>query len=246
MSPLQPWSTEAINLPDHADNLIHTDEGARAAGFERALVAGTTVYAYMTHPVVAAWGVEWLASGGGELRLRRPVFDGEQVDCTVNKIPTDDPDGGSERGDVTVTAEVGGEPRAGLEVWRSVDAPALRHGEALSPVEVVLDQTHLDYGQRAGDDLGLYAEQRIAHPVTWANLANTVFKENLVTGPWIHVRSRIFHEGVAPIGATIRAEAWLVERFDSRAGERALVDMRMYADGRPVVTVEHEAIIVLP
>ena len=44
------WSTRAINLPDHANNLIHTDEGARAAGFPGALVAGATIYAYMTHP----------------------------------------------------------------------------------------------------------------------------------------------------------------------------------------------------
>ncbi len=238
MSSLQTWSTTAVNLADHADNVIHTDEGARAAGFERALVAGTTVYAYMTHPLVVAWGTEWLTSGGGELRLRRPVFDGDRVDVTIG---TDQQDG-----DVVVAAEVGGEPRATLEAWRSVDAPEPRRGEALSTLEVVLDQTHLDYGARAGDDLGLYAEQRIAHPVTFANLANTVFKENLVTGPWVHVRSRIHHQGTAPIGATIRAESWLIERFDSRAGERAIVDMRMYADDRPVVTIEHEAIIVLP
>ena len=30
---LSDWSTTAVNLPDHADNKIHTDEGARAAGF---------------------------------------------------------------------------------------------------------------------------------------------------------------------------------------------------------------------
>ena len=82
--------------------------------------------------------------------------------------------------------------------------------------------------------------------MTWANLANTVFKENLVTGPWIHVRSRIFHEGLGVPGAAIRTEATLVERFDSRAGERAIVDLRIYADDRPVATVEHEAIIRLP
>ncbi len=45
MNTLQPWSISAVNLPDHADNLVHTDEGAIAVGFERALVAGTTVYA---------------------------------------------------------------------------------------------------------------------------------------------------------------------------------------------------------
>lgn len=235
---LEPWSTRAVNLPDHADNPIHTDAGARAAGFERALVAGTTVYAYLTHPVMAAWGVDWLTAGGGELRLRKPVFDGDLVDCVVDNAPP--------AGDRLVTAEVGGQARATLEVWRSVEAPPMRDGEPLETLEVMLDQSHLDYGTRAGDDLGLYRDHRIAHPVTWANLANAVFVADLVTGPWIHVRSRIHHEGLAPIGATVRVEANLIERFDSRAGERALVDMRLYADDQPVATIEHEAIIVLP
>ena len=60
---LDTWSTVAVNLPDHANNAIHTDGGARAAGFTSALVAGVTVYAYMTHVPAVAWGREWLASG---------------------------------------------------------------------------------------------------------------------------------------------------------------------------------------
>ena len=63
----------------------------------------------------------------------------------------------------------------------------------------------------------------------------SVFIDNLVTGPWVHVRSRIFHEGVAGLGSKIRIESNLVDRFDSRAGERALVDMRIYADGAVIL-----------
>ncbi len=244
MTTLETWSTPAINLPDHAGNLIHTDAGAKAAGFERALVAGTTVYAYMTHPIMAGWGTEWLQSGGGELRLRKPVFDNDLVDCTIG--PTDPDAGpGADPDAVTVTAEVGGEARATLEVWRRTEAPAVRSGKPLRALEVVLDQSHIDYGIRAGDDLAVYGRQQIAHPVTWANLANAVFIDELVTGPWVHVRSRIHHEGLAAIGAAVRIESMLIDRFDSRAGERALVDMRFYADGKPVATIEHEAIIVL-
>ena len=233
---LESWSVNAINLPDHADNIIHTDAGARAAGFERALVAGTTIYAYLTHVPAAAWGIDWVQGGGGELRLRRPVFDNDPVDIAIT----------SEAETTTLTAEVAGDGRATLDLWEQVEAPAMRDGEPLRPVEIVIDEARADYGIRCGDDLSLYAEHTIAHPVTWANLANSVFIENLVTGPWIHVRSKIYHEGVAPVGSTVRAEANLLERFESRAGERALVDMRMYADGEPVATIEHEAIIVLP
>lgn len=232
MNELTAWSTTAVNLGDHADNIIHTDEGARAAGFESALVAGTTVYAYMTHPVVAAWGQSWLSGGGGELRLRSPVFDRDPVDCLITDGPT-------------VTATVGGNARASLELWQEVDAPTVRDGDSLRPFDVTLAESHLDYGMRAGDDLELYASEAIAHPVTWANLANSVFIDNLITGPWIHVRSKIYHEGLATLGSRVHIEANLVKRFDSRAGERALVDMRFYADEQPVATIEHEAIIVL-
>ncbi len=181
-----------MNLPDHASNVIHTDEGARAAGFERALVSGGTVYAYLTHPAVDAWGEQWLARGGGELRLRKPVFDDDLVACVI-----DDAEGAE--GDPTIKADVGGESRASLDLWHDRAAPPLRSGESLRPVKIELGQEHLDYGARAGDDLSLYAEQRLAHPVTWANLANAVFKDNLVTGPWVHVRSRIFHEGLGTV-----------------------------------------------
>ena len=236
MPDLQPWSTTAINLPDHADNLIHTDEGARAAGFDGALVAGTTVYAYMTHPAMVAWGDAWLSGGGGELRLRRPVFDRDQVDCLI----------GDGEGGPVVTATVGGDVRASLALWRQVEAPAVRSGEPLGELVQVLTETHIDYGVRCGDDLTIYAERQMAHPVTWVNMANVVFRNHLVTGPWIHVRSRIFHQGLAHVGATIRVDSTLIERFDSRAGERAIVDMAFYADDRPLAIIEHEAVITLP
>lgn len=241
---LRDWSTTAINLPDHADNVIHTDEGARAAGFDRALVAGTTVYAYLTHVPAASWGLAWLGGGGGELRLRRPVFDGDRVDCVVS-TPVDG-HGDGEAAPSTVTAQVAGDARASLELWSQVQAPAMRQGEPLKPMDLVLGEAEADYGVRCGDDLALYLEQSITHPVVWLNLANRVFIENLVTGPWIHVRSKIFHEGVAPGGANIHIDSVLVNRFDSRAGERALVDMRIFANGEPVATIEHEAIIILP
>jgi acyl dehydratase len=78
-----PWSIVARNLPEHARNRIHTDAGAREAGFPRALVAGVTTYAYLTHPVAEAWGLGWVSSGGGEVRFRRPVFDGDLVRCDI-------------------------------------------------------------------------------------------------------------------------------------------------------------------
>lgn len=232
---LNPWSTRAINLPQHADNPVHTDAGAIAAGFERALVAGTTVYAYLTHPPADAWGQAWLTEGGGELRLRQPVFDDDLVECAIVE---------GESGQV-VEAQVDGSTRATFAVEQRADPLPHRAGEQLPPLELEFATAHIDYGVTAGDDLGLYATNGIIPPVTWAMLANDVFLRDLVTGPWVHVRSKIAHRGIAHVGEQCRVESTVVNRFDSRAGERALVDLSIFADDRLVASVEHEAIMVL-
>lgn len=241
---LSPWSAPAVNLPDHASNPIHTDDGARAAGFSSALVAGVTIYAYMTHVPVAAWGLDWLRSGGAHVRFRTPICDGEIVEY----VPGDAEPGSEEStGRATLEARVGGAVRSTCEVEYTGVHPerCTGDGERLLPMSFVADGSDADYALRAGETLGLYSEQQIVHPVTWMRIANGFFHQQMVTGPWIHVRSHLLHQGIARLGSTIDATAVVVERFDTRAGRRAILDVRIFADGRPVATYEHEAIIEL-
>lgn len=231
---LDAWSTVAVNLPEHADNAIHTDVGARAAGFPSALVAGVTVYAYMTHVPVAAWGHDWLAGGGGQVRFRTPVLEGDNVDF----VPVDG----------TVEARVESTTRSECSVSLVGVRPpkCTGEGEQLNAISFVADQTWNDYAWRAGDDLTIYADAQIVHPVTWMRVANDFFHTQVVSGSWIHVRSNLQHLGVASVGAQIDATAVVIERFDSRAGKRAILDVSISADGSPVARYEHEAIIELP
>lgn len=236
------WTVQARNLPDHATNKIHTDEGANAAGFESALIAGVTTYAYLTHPLVAAWGVDWLTRGGGEVRFKAPVFADARVDC----VPTVDDDGG---GDVTVEAVCPAQtrnPRATLRAVRdSGPPPMMRSGDPLPSRRIKLGSTMTaDYGVRAGDDLELYADLGLMHPVIWPSIANDVFSAELVRGPWIHTRSIIRHHAPGPVGAVVTVHATVVERYE-RGGQRAIVDILVEHDGRPLATLEHEAIVDL-
>ena len=115
----RPWTVTARNLAEHARNAIHTDEGAQAAGFPRALIAGVTTYAYMTHPIVEAWGLDWLSGGGAEIRFKSPVFLDDEVLCQPEPF-------GDE---ALVSALVGGEVRAVMKAAPSGGAaPALSHG----------------------------------------------------------------------------------------------------------------------
>lgn len=236
----RPWTVTARNLPEHAGNPIHTDEGAREQGFPAALVAGVTTYAYLTHPIVAAWGLEWLEHGGGEVRFRAPVFADRPLDC----VPTVGVDG-----EVTVEAidsTEGTNPRAVLSATRhGGPPPPSRRGDALTSRQYLLDGRHgPDYGSRAGDDLAIYEREAAIHPAVWPAIANSVFSSELVRGSWIHTRSIVRHHGVARWGATVDVHAVVVERF-LRGGERAVADVVIEEAGRPIATLEHEAIVDL-
>lgn len=231
------WSAVAPNLAEHADNPIHTDAGAREAGYPAAVVAGTTVYALMTHPPAVAWGDAWLAGGGCEVRFRGPVLADDLVRCDVS--PGDD-------GHWTVEAVARHEVTSTMEVWLEAAVPDERHGEALPAVDLVLDDEWASYGTRSGDDLTTYADRGIAHPAVWPSLGNRVFKQHLVDGPWVHTRSLITHVALAARDTPIRIDSVVVDRFDTRAGKRAVVDCRVSDDaGRLLCVIEHEALIEL-
>lgn len=233
------WSVTAQNLPEHAGNPIHTDEGARAEGFPAALVAGVTTYAYLTRPLVAAWGLEWVRSGGAEVRFRAPVF----AERTIDLRPTVTDDG--VRVEAVDSAE-DSNPRAIVDApQRTVSPPEPRPGEPLPTAAYALAGKYgWDYGARAGDDLAVYGEQQVIHPAVWPALANDIFARELVRGPWIHTRSAIRHHRLVPHGATVTVESIVVDRFERR-GERAIVDMVIAHEDRVAVTIEHEAIIDL-
>lgn len=233
------WTVTAQNLPEHARNPIHTDVGAQAAGFPRALVAGVTTYAYLTHPIVAAWGLDWLRRGGAEIRFRRPVFDHDTLRC----VPQHDDD------DVLVEAltDEPEQPRAVLRAIRSAGAPApMRPGEPLTTKRIRLGgEWGTDYGARAGDDLALYREHDVVHPAVWPALANQIVHTQVARGSWVHTRSIVRHHGLALGGTTADVHAVVVRRFESH-GERAVLDVRIEVDGAVVATLEHEAIVALP
>ena len=140
------------------------------------------------------------------------------------------------------------QPRATLRATRdSGPPPALRAGERLRLREVRLEGEYgSDYGLRAGDDLAMFTNLGVVHPAVWPALANYVVHRDVARGPWIHTRSIVRHHATAPAGAEATLTSVVVERFDSRAGERAVLDVRIEVAGIPVATLEHHAIVALP
>ena len=231
------WSVIARNLPEHARNAIHTDAGAHAAGFPRALVAGVTTYAYLTHPPMVTWGLDWVRRGGGEVRFRRPVFDGDTVRCTPRPDDVHVVD--------ALTDEVE-QPRATFALFERHDhEPTLRPGELLPTQHIALSgEWGSDYGLRAGDPLTLCSDHGIVHPAVWPALANHMVHTKVARGSWIHTRSIVRHHAMAPTGAIADVQAHVVRRFDSH-GERAVLDVVISVEGIVVASLEHEAIVAL-
>jgi len=239
MSGAVPWAVVARNLPEHAGNAIHTDEGAQRAGFPRALVAGVTTYAYLTHPIAAAWGRSWLAGGSAEVRFRSPVFDGDVVGCR--------PALGA--GTVSVLAIVDDDlPRAELHAWpEAPEVPPVPEGEPVPTVSLRLEgQYSSSYGERAGDDLPLYSRLGVAHPAVWPALANHVVHRHVAEGAWIHTRSRIAHLGLGADGGLAEIRSVVVSRTERKGRVEARLDVRIDVDGRPAAWLEHDAIVRLP
>lgn len=236
----EPWTVTAQNLREHARNPIHTDAGAQAAGFPRALVAGVTSYAYLTHPAAAAWGLDWLRTGGGEVRFRKPVFDQDLVRCEPVATTAD----GSTIHALTGEPE---QPRVVLQAVRdSGPLVALRPGETLTTKHIRLEgEWGSEYGSRAGDPFPLYAEHGVVHPAVWPALANHVVHTQVARGSWIHTRSIVRHHALAVAGAVAVVSAVVVHRFESH-GERAVLDVHIEVDGVVVASLEHEAIVALP
>jgi acyl dehydratase len=237
---LSPFTVRAVNAPEHARNPIHTDEGARAAGYPAALVAGVTTYAYLTHPLAVAWGMPWVSRGGAEVRFRSPVFADDELVCT----PRVDADGS-----VAVAATVGADHQVRAEVVAVRSAPGaspLRSGESLETVEVTLDGEWGDrYGNHVGDPLDLYTREGVVHPAVWPALANHVVHAQVARGPWVHVRSAVAHHAAVPVGSVAAVRSAVIRRFE-RSGERAVLDVRVEVDGVAVASIEHEAIVALP
>ena len=232
------WSVHAKNLPEHARNPIHTDEGGRAAGFDGALVAGVTVYAYLTNPVLTLWGIDWLRKGSSVVEFKSPVLADDLVECVTLL------DGTSLNINATVNDEVRAHCTAYMNMPNSGNL-SISSGELLKSEEIHLINEWENYGERAGDNQEIYSERGLIHPAVWPALANHIVEKNLVDGPWIHTRSKIFHHELVEIGSTANIESQVVNRFATRTGDRAVINISIKINGKKAISLEHEALVSL-
>ncbi len=253
---------------DATENKIHEDGLARELGFRGGLVPGATVYAWMTHPVVAALGVRWLERGTFRARFLSPVYFDEPVviEATVTERSVEgvaiEVRAVNGAGALCATAIFGlaeGASPAAPDPGNYLAAPlpaerprVSREVLAARPVlgtpELVLDAaTARAFLDRVGEPLALYGGPAApAHPGLYLHEANRALSRNVIVSPWIHVESEGQHLGALRVGERLETRARVGSLFERKGHQFVELDLLLLAEGKhPVAHVRHKAIYQL-
>jgi len=263
---LPDYRIKARNTSTQSENAIHHDDVARSYGFAGGLVPGVTVYAYVTHPLVEAWGTDWLERGTASVRFTKPLFEGDEA-------VVGGPSGrGAEGATATVSVRTGsgGECSTATATLPSVRAggpdPAgyvaaplpterpsavaanLPVGRVMgSPVHRYDADAAAAWLAKVDDDLAVYrGPEAYVHPAFYLDQANKALSQNVRLGPWIHVGSAIQHLSAARVGETLATRGQVRTLFEKKGREFVELDLLISAGDRPVAHVLHTAIYRLP
>jgi acyl dehydratase len=256
------YAVRAHNTATASENKIHDDEVARSYGFEGGLVPGVTVYAYMTHPVVATFGRAWLERGTMAARFVRPCYDGDDVTIDATWREVDDQrvmelTARRTRDEVIVSAMAMLPSRAQapplVDDYPVLPLPTKRvpaTEEALASLgdlgsfAATFRADHAPaFLDEIGEDLAVYREDGLAHPGYLLLSANTLLGANVRLGPWMHVGSEVTHFGVVTDGQRVSTRGRIAKLFDRKGHRFAELDLLLVAgDTRPFQHVRHTLI----
>ena len=260
------YKVRAKNTSAESENRIHDDAVAATYGFRGGLVPGVTVYAYMTAPIVAKFGLKWLERGSMQVRFLKPCYDDDHLTVRATVKNGDGPveaDMRVEGNDGTLCASglaalnSGSQPLGNPwpEEFPETPMPEIdRRPDAIPESFVVgaplgtLNET-LDLSDTAGLDsinerLTFYrGAKAVAHPFTLLGLVNQALMCNYKLGPWIHASSELVNWSTARDGERISVRSRIRECFERKGNDYVVIDALLLANQQRVVQqVRHTAI----
>ncbi|HJQ68541.1 MAG TPA: MaoC family dehydratase [Blastocatellia bacterium] len=260
------YRVRARNTSAESENKIHDDTIAAGYGFRGGLVPGVTVFAYMTAPIVEAFGSAWLERGSMQVKFHLPFYEGDEVTVRAEVDAETEPVKiavRAERSEGTVCAtalatvddraEWMGEariesyPEAALpdyEARPEATRDSIVIGASLGTLKERIDLADRTQVEMLDERLDIYyGAGAIAHPFVLLGLANKVLMHNFRLGPWIHAASDIINRGVARDGEEISVRGRIADRFERKGHEFVVLDLLLVADeNRAVEQVRHTAI----
>jgi hypothetical protein len=258
VSPFE-YHVVARNSAASSANNIHADDGARAMGFQAALVPGNALYCYLESAVRGSLGPDWTSRGAAEVRFTAPAYEGDRLTATARPA-----EGGAV--DITLVRDETGDVAASGRAWLRDDKepppplsrfPRTDRPDIPAPFSEAwaLDQTELGsldpvltpgdvtaylegLGERA-DAFGADVPSAfLARMYALMMAANTVR-----TNPSIHTNSRISHFRRVELGQPLSVRGHFDRLFGRRGNRFYVLDMA-YVDesGAIVMTQRHTAI----
>ena len=261
------WQGVAFNQATASENKIHSDEVARRYGFRGGLVPGVTVFAYLVHPGLAAWGRDWLERGTAEVVLAKPLYDRGEFRVAVEADGKRGYRGEvRDEGGVAVASGKVALPEAPDETRpvRRGDPQLADRGLRPEATRAALERLR-EQGMGAlrlqwrGGELGRYVRQLeqmpatlrpdgegLANPAFTLGLANSALGANVLLGPWIHVQSELRNYAAIPPDARLVVESRVVELFDRGGHEFVDLDVSVFLEpDTPAMRASHRAIYKL-
>lgn len=264
----QPWQAEAYNQVPESENRIHSDEMARRHGFQGALVPGVTVTAYLCHPAVDAWGMDWLERGRVRAAVSTPLYDrkrfrveltdagarayeavltdedGTRCATASAELPDSVPAPPSMRGDPRL-GEGFQRPRASREAMqelreRGMHALPVRWSEAAEITSYLRNTSEMPELLRP--DGGGYA-----NPAFSLGLTNWALVGNVRIEAWLHLQTESQNYRPIPRDSELLVESAIADLFEKKGHEFVDLDVEAYLRDtqEPVMSARLRAIYQL-
>lgn len=265
------WSNIAFNQSPDSANEIHGDEVAKQYGFRGGLVPGVTISAYLLHPAVQAWGLEFLNRGAAHVRVGSPLYHDEPFEVEILEQTTEryraeirGPDG-----TVSSTAEVALPEVASAPPERRGDPVGDKGSEAPEPPEASIatfEALRQDgcrafrYHWGSKHNLRTYVRDETVIPdllrldqTGYANMAfllgtsNWVLSANAHMNPWVHLETRSQNYQAVPPDTSIITEVAIADFFEKKGHEFVDAEVSLYneADDACLATISLRAIYKL-
>jgi hypothetical protein len=252
------WQGEAYNQSTESENRIHSDEVAREYGFKGGLVPGVTVSAYLIHPGVEAWGLDWLTRGRASVVVGKPLYDGrpfrvevsdatersyravlideEDVECASAdvELPENVPSPPEFRGDSRI-GEGYERPQGTRDVMEGLRKQGMRALRArwdgtTGIVSYLRDASGMPETLRA--EGGGYA-----NPANTLGITNWVLGGNVKISPWLHLQTDSQNYAPIPPGSELVAEVAIADLFERKGHEFVDLDVSVYFEATQKVVM---------
>jgi hypothetical protein len=242
------WRVRPRNLVAHG---IHSDEEARKIGFAGGFVPGVTLYELVVAELLRQ-GIDWLRTGSAEFRFRKPVYDNEEVEISI-----DGPAGTFE-----VRSPDGGEVRASGRLGLDEPPPAVARRDPVTPepeplgnpaqtglplsITVPSDAERAALAEAVPEGFRFREDGRALYPVgLWQNPVD-MLKQHYTSPVTVHYWGRVWHHSPVYTGETIVKRGAITGFLDRNGNDIVAYTVAVETeDGRPVATIEHQSVYAL-